>query len=1069
MKTLTLLLISSVAVLNVTPLLASSKTDFPEAYAGLSPNAYEVIKPLANKNDGLSFQWRDLVIDVPASAQQKSASGNNISFMQNIPGGVIKATAGNNSLFGEMRINNKHHILTTNESGIWAVELPDGLHVNDCGLDHAPTPLPDDLLKSNGATEKAAGTIIDVLMLYDQAIADRYPGALLQARVDQYFFVSNQAYANSDLDLAVRQVGLEQIPYDQDDANINLRNLLQQTLSLGVGTLGLQNVPQLYADSGADLVIFLRTHNIETRGNCGIAFFPVTTGQNQLDPSFGVNIMADGMSSWSLCTDQLMVHEIGHNLGAGHHNVDQQFRYIPDAAGFAKLGQYGTVMGSFGTGRIDRFLELDYFSNPNVQCGGAPCGVQGEFNNVNVISQLMGPVASYQAAISSAPLPPDFTQALIDQDGDGVLDRDDAFPFDAEETVDSDGDGVGDFKDVFPAQASEQSDFDGDGIGDNSDFDDDGDGILDVDDDFPLDPTEVGDSDRDGYGDISDAFVFEASEHLDTDNDNIGNNDDVDDDNDGVTDLSLTKEDVLVISVGNNRILRFDAETGRSKGIEVLPDDGLLTFQSDLTMDAFTNQLFYTSQSSIRVTDLLDPYAQPELLIPAYDDNGGAQLGTGFPTALAVTNNRGLLTAKLRATSLDIYNYSNFTFPSGGGFADFGGVVSENIIAIKQSGNDIYLLGQETEIYQGSVNGGSFSSLGFNDKTWLVDPYDFVVMDDVLLHTDPGRNKVVITLTSDGSYGGVFADLALLGYSNPTGIDLTNDGRVLVTATDQNVILSFDAETGDFLSELVNDQALDQPHKILVVPQWEDRFARADNKVIRPNPGNWFNPETSGRGFNVGVFDDRLQILWFTYDADQNPIWYTSAGPLVGHEYSAELLRVQRNPDESLTIDIVGQIDISFSNERQATVSWQVDGVSETEDISWLQFSLEPEAESLTGMWTRADTPGWGVAVTTIGDRSVSIPFIYDADGQPRWTISDVAIGNQPLEHDMVAVFSDSLCPTCNGSSEPVLEPAGSMTLVLSAQAYWDSDISWPAPLSGNWILDQTELVRISTAASRPR
>ena len=40
--------------------------------------------------------------------------------------------------------------------------------------------------------------------------------------------------------------------------------------------------------------------------------------------------------------------------------------------------------------------------------------------------------------------------------------------------------------------------FDGDGTGDNADTDDDDDGVLDVDDAFPFDDTETADFDADG-------------------------------------------------------------------------------------------------------------------------------------------------------------------------------------------------------------------------------------------------------------------------------------------------------------------------------------------------------------------------------------------------------------------------------------------------------------------------------------------------------------------------------------------------------------------------------------------
>jgi hypothetical protein len=56
-----------------------------------------------------------------------------------------------------------------------------------------------------------------------------------------------------------------------------------------------------------------------------------------------------------------------------------------------------------------------------------------------------------------------------DNDGDGVEDALDAFPYDPAEWDDSDGDGVGDNADVFPDDPNEWADTDGDGIGDNSD------------------------------------------------------------------------------------------------------------------------------------------------------------------------------------------------------------------------------------------------------------------------------------------------------------------------------------------------------------------------------------------------------------------------------------------------------------------------------------------------------------------------------------------------------------------------------------------------------------------------
>ncbi|WP_051686001.1 S8 family peptidase [Rheinheimera texasensis] len=151
-----------------------------------------------------------------------------------------------------------------------------------------------------------------------------------------------------------------------------------------------------------------------------------------------------------------------------------------------------------------------------------------------------------------------------DDDNDGVADTADAFPLDPKESVDTDKDGIGnnadpdddndgtpDLSDAFPLDPLETTDTDKDGIGNNADPDDDNDGTSDVSDAFPLDPLETIDTDKDGIGnnadpdddndgtpDVNDAFPLDPAETLDTDKDGIGNNADPDDDNDGVADTA---------------------------------------------------------------------------------------------------------------------------------------------------------------------------------------------------------------------------------------------------------------------------------------------------------------------------------------------------------------------------------------------------------------------------------------------------------------------------------------------------------------------------------------------------
>jgi len=160
----------------------------------------------------------------------------------------------------------------------------------------------------------------------------------------------------------------------------------------------------------------------------------------------------------------------------------------------------------------------------------------------------------------------------LDTDNDGVSDSNDVFPNDPTETSDFDGDGIGDnadpdddndgvedSSDALPFDATETVDTDDDGIGNNADTDDDNDGLSDaeegelgtdpllidtdsdgvndLEDEYPLDPNESADSDGDGVGDNSDWAPNDSTESVDTDGDGEGNNADIDDDNDGISDL----------------------------------------------------------------------------------------------------------------------------------------------------------------------------------------------------------------------------------------------------------------------------------------------------------------------------------------------------------------------------------------------------------------------------------------------------------------------------------------------------------------------------------------------------
>ena len=144
------------------------------------------------------------------------------------------------------------------------------------------------------------------------------------------------------------------------------------------------------------------------------------------------------------------------------------------------------------------------------------------------------------------PLDPDY---WLDSDRDGTPDVNDDFPFDSTQWSDADGDGWGDnptgpLADAFPNDPTQWADSDGDGLGENPDGNNPDPYLNDFDNDGYNDSVDIlpqlaspGDLDNDGVPDEQDEFVDDPQEWNDNDGDGDGDNIDSDDDNDGWSDV----------------------------------------------------------------------------------------------------------------------------------------------------------------------------------------------------------------------------------------------------------------------------------------------------------------------------------------------------------------------------------------------------------------------------------------------------------------------------------------------------------------------------------------------------
>lgn len=963
-----------------------------------------------------------------------------------------KGAKGVGGLFGSIRSNRGEYWVTSDAMGTWAVPVDHVADRNSCGTVHNGEALP---IK---AEAKGSDTFIDVLIIYTRALAERYPGNLLETRLNQYMAVANLGFANSGLAIRARLVGFNEVEYSNTTPNRDALFAMSDTLA-GMPQTGLENLPNLRSQTGADLVIMIRPHDIERRGNCGIAFYPDGT------PQRGVNVVSDGMSSWSLCTDQTLIHEIGHNLGAAHQIGAGGGDYDVRGSALVNDVHFQTIMGSAGTGRLVRNRELLLFSNPQVQCGGAACGrpasAEGPIDNSAVLRDTVPFVSAYQLAVSNLAVP-EITPGLGDADGDGVSSDLDAFPFDPEETMDTDGDNVGDVADRFPNNPTEQFDTDGDGIGDFADTDDDNDGVIDGSDAFRLDATEQSNSDFDRVGDSKDFATTDPSEWRDSDGDGVGDNADLDADNDGWNDFHPSRQDLLVVSVGNNRVLRFDARTGQPRGIEVPPGDGLVTFQSDVAYSSEFDQVFVTTSSSVV---RFDPHSRlrDSIYVPAYAEHGGVvELGSGFPTAIdfnafdeleVVVQGRGI-----RAWGFDRPVFIAEDVSPSDDFmpTEVAQIVGELAIAAVDWQSKKLLPRPFVEPIENPGFGEVRGLTHFGNQLLMTDRslsrvWSYQLSDDPLLPTDEFS---------------VFA--YMLETREPYGIGVTANDKVLVSDAAGNEIIEFNAD-GSFSRVLVAQGAggLDQPGRMAIVPAILDRFPTDPTRAIRPNAGLWFNPETTGRGLDVQIFGNRLSVIWYTFDDQGLPTWYFSSGELDGFTYQSTFDRVSLSAEGDVIIEPVGTVQIAFTDERVASFSWSVGDAQGQEPIQWLAFDDDVAAPDATGLWGRADGPGWGLSVVSQGVQSVAVAYVFDDAGMPRWVISDPTNLGTGTRFPVNQVVAPHLCPTCSGDDALVITAAGTLDFD-SVGATWSSQITFSDPVSGEWQED-VEVVRFSDIPVRPR
>ena len=162
----------------------------------------------------------------------------------------------------------------------------------------------------------------------------------------------------------------------------------------------------------------------------------------------------------------------------------------------------------------------------------------------------------------------------------------------------------------------------------------------------------------------------------------------------------------------------------------------------------------------------------------------------------------------------------------------------------------------------------------------------------------------------------------------------------------------------------------------------------------------WWNPNESGWGVTIADHQTQLFAVWYAYDVDGSPMWFTVPGGTFSPDrlrFTGDLYRTTgpsfTGPFDPTTVTTtkVGSASFDFSNVAagSASFTWTVGSVTRTEQIKRMPYGSAAPNWSVdsTDIWWNAAESGWGLSLVQHGNNIFGAWFTYAPGGHPLFIV----------------------------------------------------------------------------------